>query len=96
MNQVNVNPGGPPVPEETGDRTSAAGINFATMIIVLGIVVVVLWLLFSGPIGTFFRGGTTNVNVNTPSNPPTQTQPAKPTSPPGVMSPDSAKPSSKP
>ena len=86
MSQVNVNPGGPPVREDTGDRTAAAGINFATMLIVLAIVVGVLWFLFSGPIGTFFRGGNVDVNVNTPSNPPAQTQPA-PSAPGGVTNP---------
>jgi hypothetical protein len=81
MSQVNVNPGGPPVQEDTGDRTAAAGINFATMLIVLAIVVAVLWFLFSGPIGSLFRGGSSNidVNVNTPSNAPGQTtQPSAP------------------
>jgi hypothetical protein len=96
MSQVNVNPGGPPIREDTGDRSAAAGINFATMLIVLAIVVAVLWFLFSGPIGAFFGGGTTNVNVNTPSNPPAQTQPAQPTSAPNGTSPGSGGPSSKP
>jgi len=96
MSQVNVNPGGPPVSEDTGDRTAAAGINFATMLIVLAIVVGVLWFLFSGPIGTFFRGGNVDVNVNTPSNPPAQTQPA-PSNPGGVTNPGgSTNPSTKP
>jgi hypothetical protein len=81
MSQVNVNPGGPPVRDDTGDRTAAAGINFATVLIVLAIVIAVLWFLFSGPIGTFFRGGNVDVNVNTPSNPPAQTQPAQPAQP---------------
>jgi hypothetical protein len=103
MSQVNVNPGGPPLREDTGDRTAAAGINFAAVLIVLAVVVVVLWFLFSGPIGTFFRGGTTNINVNTPGNPPAQTQPAQPTTAPSVPNPGpgeskpgSSGPSSKP
>lgn len=79
MTQVNVNPGGAPVRESTGDRTAAAGINFATMLVVLAVVVAVLWFLFSGPLGTLFRGGTVDVNVNTPSNAPGQTtEPAAP------------------
>lgn len=78
MSQINVNPGGGPAREESGDRTAAAGINFATTLIVLAVVVAVLWFLFSGPIGGFFRGGDMNVNVNTPSNPPAQTQPSAP------------------
>ena len=86
MSQVNVTPGGEPVREDTGDRTAAAGINFATMLIVLAIVVGVLWFLFSGPIGTFFRGGNVDVNVNTPAQTqPAQTQPAP--SAPGVTNP---------
>lgn len=79
MSQVNVNPGGAPVRDDSGDRTAAAGINFATMLIVLAIVVAVLWFLFSGPLGTLFRGGNIDVNVNTPSNTPGQTtQPSAP------------------
>lgn len=78
MNQINVNPGGPPVRDETGDRTAAAGINFATTLIVLAVVVAVLWFLFSGPIGSFFGGGDVDVNINTPSNPPAQSQPSGP------------------
>jgi len=96
MSQVNVNPGGPPVSDDTGDRTGAAGINFAMMLIVLAIVVAVLWFLFSGPIGTLFRGGDANVNVNTPSNPPAQTQPSQPSSAPGGTNPGPGGPSSKP
>ena len=63
MSQVNVNSGGAPVREDTGDRTAAAGINFATMLIVLAVVVAVLWFLLSGPIGTLFRGGDVDVKV---------------------------------
>src|SRR3954465_12529460 len=90
MSQVNVNSGGPPVPDDTGDRPAAAGINFATTLIVLAVVLAVLWFLFAGPIGSFFRGGTVDVNVNTPSNPPAQTAPA-PAQPsaPGVTNPSS-------
>jgi hypothetical protein len=98
MSQINVNPGGAPVREDSGDRTAAAGINFAAMLIVLAIVVAVLWFLFSGPVGTFFRGGNVDVNVNTPSNPPAQTQPAQPSAP-GVTNPGSGgtgNPASKP
>src|ERR1041385_1873541 len=98
MSQVNVNPGGAPVREDTGDRTAAAGINFATMLIVLAIVVAVLWFLFSGPIGSLFRGGNMNVNVNTP-NTPSQSQPAQPSSGSGVTNPGpgvASNPSTKP
>ena len=81
MSQVNVNPGGAPVREDTGDRTAAAGINFATVIIVLAVVVAVLWFLFAGPVGSFFRGGTVDVNVNTPAQ--TAPAPAQPSAPGG-------------
>jgi hypothetical protein len=94
MSQVNVNPGGAPVREDSGDRTAAAGINFATVIIVLAVVVAVLWFLFSGPLGSLFRGGNVDVNINTP-NAPAQTQPAAPSAP-GVTNPASGAPSSKP
>jgi hypothetical protein len=97
VSQVNVNPGGAPYREDTGDRTAAAGINFATMLIVLAIVVAVLWFLFSGPIGSLFSGGDMNVNVNTP-NTPSQSQPSQPSQP-GVTNPGpggSGNPSSKP
>src|ERR1041385_7019201 len=91
MSQVNVNPGGAPVREDTGDRTAAAGINFATMLIVLAIVVAVLFFLFSGPVGSFFRGGShgsVDINVNTPN----VTQPAQPSAPsgPSVSNPGSS------
>jgi hypothetical protein len=98
MSQVNVTPGGGPVREDTGDRTAAAGINFATVLIVLAIVVAVLWFLFSGPIGTLFRGGNVDVNINPPNNPPAQTQPAQPSGP-GVTNPGpggSSNPSTRP
>ncbi len=97
MSQVNVTPGGPPVRDDTGDRTAAAGINFATMLIVLAIVVAVLFFLFSGPIGSFFRGGSRSsidINVNTPGQ---TTQPTAPTGPnvsnPGPSAPSNPAPS---
>jgi len=96
MSQVNVNPGGAPVRDDAGDRTAAAGINFATVIIILAVVVAVLWFLFSGPVGSFFRGGTMNVNVNTPAQ--TAPAPAQPSAP-GVNNPSSGgstNPASKP
>jgi hypothetical protein len=75
MSQVNVNPSGPPVREDSGDRAAAAGINFLTIVVVLAVVVALLWFLFSGPVGGLFRGTSdVNVNVNTPA----QTQPSGP------------------
>jgi len=95
MSQINVNPGSGPVREDSGDRTAAAGINFVTVLLVLAVVVAVLWFLFSGPVGTLFRGGNVDVNVNTPSSAPAQSQPAAPSAP-GVTNPASGAPSSKP
>ena len=78
MSQVNVNPSGPPVREDSGDRAAAAGINFLTVVVVLAVVVALLWFLFSGPVGGLFRGTSdVNVNVNTPA----QTQPGGSTAP---------------
>ena len=75
MSQVNINPSGPPVRDDSGDRTAAAGINFLTVVVVLAVVVALLWFVFSGPIGGLFRGTSdVNVNVNTPA----QTQPSGP------------------
>ena len=75
MSQVNINPSGPPVRDDGGDRAAAAGINFLTVIVVLAVVVALLWFLFSGPVGGLFRGTSdVNINVNTPA----QTQPAGP------------------
>jgi hypothetical protein len=86
MTQVNVNHGSRPVREDSSDRTAAAGINFATTIVVLAVVVAVLWFLFAGPVGSFFRGGTVDVNVNTPAQ--TAPAPAQPSAP-GVSNPAS-------
>src|SRR3712207_8625080 len=72
MSQVNVNPSGPPVRDDGGDRAAAAGINFLTVIVVLAVVVALLWFLFSGPIRGLFRG-TSDVNINVTT--PAQTQP---------------------
>ncbi len=73
MSQVNINPSGPPVRDDGGDRAAAAGINFLTVIVVLAVVVALLWFLFSGPVGGLFRGTSdVNINVNTPA----QTQPS--------------------
>ena len=73
MSQVNINPSGPSVRDDGGDRAAAAGINFLTVIVVLAVVVALLWFLFSGPVGGLFRGTSdVNINVNTPA----QTQPS--------------------
>ena len=75
MSQINVNPSGPPVRDDGGDRATAAGINFLTVVVVLAVVVALLWFVFSGPVGGLFRGTSdVNVNVNTPA----LTQPSGP------------------
>jgi hypothetical protein len=80
VSQINVNT---PEPVETvdtsGDRTAAAGINLVTVLIVLAVLAVIAWYLFTGPLHAL-GGGTTNINVNpAPTtvnvNPPGQSQP---------------------
>ncbi|GAC1321711.1 MAG: hypothetical protein NVSMB2_18660 [Chloroflexota bacterium] len=67
MSQINVNT---PQPVETvdtsGDRTAAAGINLITVLIVLGVLAVIAWYLFTGPLRAMSgsNGSTTNINVN--------------------------------
>jgi len=77
MTQVNVNPSGPPVREDSADRSTAAGINLLTVVVVLAVVVALVWFLFSGPVGGLFRGtNDVNINVNTPAqSAPAQTAP---------------------
>jgi hypothetical protein len=80
MNQINVNPTREPVvvDDSSGDRSAAAGINLITVLIVLAVLAVVAWYLFTGPLHV---GGssTTNINVTNPQpttvvnvNPPSQ------------------------
>jgi hypothetical protein len=62
-------------PSGSTDRTSAAGMNFLTVTLVLVFLAALIWFLFTGPLrfgGT--SGGQTNVNVN----PPTQQEPSAP------------------
>ena len=69
MSQINVNP--PPSVEpvdSSGDRSAAAGINLITVVIVLGVLAIIAWYLFTGPlrgIGSA-SSGQTNVNVQSP------------------------------
>jgi hypothetical protein len=79
VSQINVNPGHDPVDvvDSSGDRTAAAGINLITVLIVLGVLAVIAWYLFTGPLRSMGAGGTTNINVNpAPTtvnvNPPSQ------------------------
>ena len=68
MSQINVNSPGPGVePVETvdtsGDRTAAAGINLITVLIVIAVLAVIAWYLFTGPLRSL-AGGTTNIQGN--------------------------------
>lgn len=67
MSQINING-----PDDSGDRTAAAGINLISVIIILLVLIALVWFLFAGPVHLF--GGTTNINVN----PPAQQAPANP------------------
>jgi hypothetical protein len=81
VSQVNVNP--PPVEpvDTTGDRTAAAGINLITVIIVLGVLAIIAWYLFTGPLRSVGSGtSTTNVNVN-PAPAPTAVNVNPPSAP---------------
>jgi hypothetical protein len=67
VSQVNVNPPTSVDPVDTsGDRTAAAGINLITVVIVLAVLAIIAWYLFTGPLRAISSGagGTTNVNVN--------------------------------
>ena len=65
MNQINVNPSGVEPVDTSGDRSAAAGINLITVLIVLGVLAIIAWYLFTGPLRSIGSGsGTTNINVN--------------------------------
>src|SRR5690349_18754792 len=82
MSQINVNT---PDPVDTsGDRSAAAGINLITVLIVLAVLAVIAWYLFTGPLHMVgSNSGSTNINVNPPpanvtvNNPP----PSQPNAP---------------
>ena len=82
MSQINVNP--PPTVEHVdsgGDRTAAAGINLITVVIVLGVLAIIAWYLFTGPLRSLGAGGTTNVNVNPQPAPTTSVNVNVPSAP---------------
>jgi hypothetical protein len=90
VSQINVNP--PPSVDpvdSSGDRTAAAGINLITVVIVLAVLAIIAWYLFTGPLRAISgAGGTTNVNVNpAPTtvniNPPSNPAPGGGTAPGG-------------
>ena len=68
MSQINVN--SPPTvePVDSGDRSAAAGINLITVVIVLGVLAIIAWYLFTGPLHSVGSAGSgqTNVNVQPP------------------------------
>jgi hypothetical protein len=82
MSQINING-----PDDSGDRTAAAGINLISVIIIVLVLAALAWFLFasSGPVHLF--GGPTNINVNPPAqqapdinvNPPPQQPAPQPT-----------------
>jgi hypothetical protein len=83
VSQINVNPPPSVEPVDSGDRTAAAGINLITVVIVLGVLAIIAWYLFTGPlrgIGSA-SSGQTNVNVQPPQTtvnvqPPNGSNPA--------------------
>jgi len=73
VSQVNVNAPPPSVdPDTGGGHAAAAGINMITVLIVLGVLAVIAWYLFTGPLRSI-GSGTTNVNVSPPGQPTTTT-----------------------
>jgi hypothetical protein len=66
MSQINVNAPEPAeVVDSGGDRTAAAGINMVTVLIVLAVLAVIAWYLFTGPLRAVgSSNGQTNINVN--------------------------------
>ena len=95
MSQVNVNPPGTET-TGSGDRTAAAGLNLITVLIVLAVLIILAWFLFSGPLQSAF-GGNTNINVNPPAqpySPPGQNAPN--VNPPNVNPPSQPQPQSPP
>jgi len=77
VSQVNVNVPEPVETRSSGDRSAAAGINLITVLIVLGVLAVIAWYLFTGPLRTMGSTDTTvninpapsTINVNPPSAP---------------------------
>jgi hypothetical protein len=52
------------VERDTTDRTSAATINFLTVLLVLVAIVAILWFLFTGPLqAAMYPAPPTNINV---------------------------------
>jgi hypothetical protein len=96
VSQINVNPGHDHVDvvDSSGDRTAAAGINLITVLIVLGVLAVIAWYLFTGPLRSV-GGGTTNINVN-PAPAPTTVINVNPPSQPNAPAPANNPPPANP
>ena len=80
MSQINVNvpPEGPNPGrmEASHDRTTAAGINLITVLIVLAVLAALVWYLLTGPLHGLIAGTTATTNYNVTVNTPTQVAPA--------------------
>jgi hypothetical protein len=88
VSQINVNTPPPVESSSSGDRSAAAGINLITVLIVLGVIVVLGWYLFTGPLSGMMSGGTTTVNVNNPAPPAVNVNaPAAPAAPAATAAP---------
>jgi hypothetical protein len=96
MSQINVNSPDPiEARDSSGDRTAAAGINLITVLIVLGVLAIIAWYLFTGPLRSMgASGGTTTINVNQPA--PTAVNVNLPTPPPAPAPGGNNPPPSKP
>jgi hypothetical protein len=86
MNQINVNPSRDPVvvDDASGDRSAAAGINLITVLIVLAVLAVIAWFLFTGPLRA---GGSSTTNINVTNPQPTQVINVNPPSQPNAPAP---------
>jgi hypothetical protein len=87
--------------DTSGDRSAAAGINLITVLIVLGVLAVIAWYLFTGPLSMNSGSSTTNINVNpAPTtvnvNPPSQPNAPAPPSNPGNTAPGNTAPGNPP
>ena len=79
MTEVHVHETADPViVDSASDRSAAAGINMITVLIVLAVLVIGAWFLFSGPlhsVATSTPGAGTSSSTTINNNPPAQSQP---------------------
>jgi cytoskeletal protein RodZ len=89
-----------PVVDTSGDRTGAVAFNLITVVIVLAVLGVIAWYLFTGPL-RIGAGSQTNINVN-PAPAPTSVNinvnpaPAQPNAPTNSNPPSNNPPPTKP